>query len=90
MAEQLTAFASTQCRYCKTARLYRLADLKRILGDIDCDAITDRNVWRCTKCQKTHTIDFALAYPSAAEQQTMKVRRLDRIDYVRKIIWREE
>jgi hypothetical protein len=89
-AERNGSFAHMRCRYCKTGRYYLLSDLRKIFGNIECDHVTDNHVWRCMNCRKTHTIDITLAYPSALERQTMKVRRLDRIEYVRRIFWRDE
>lgn len=75
--------AHIHCRYCKTKRLYLIEDLIRLLGDIECDDVTDLNRWRCTKCMDIK-IECKFAPISAAERQTAVFQRL--VDIRRKRI----
>jgi len=90
MAERNGSMAYMRCRYCKVGRYYLLADLRELLGDIDCDDVTDRHLWRCEGCNKTRTVVLELVYPSATEKQSMTVRRLARIKVTRVPVWRDE
>jgi hypothetical protein len=89
-AESNGSVAFMRCRYCKIERYYLLADLRKLFGNIECDDVTDKQVWRCSNCRKTRTVVMTLAYLSAAQKQGMTLRRLDRIEYVRKVFWRDE
>jgi hypothetical protein len=64
-------------------RWYMPADLQRLLGDIPADAIR----MRCERCRKTEWIRASFERPTAAERQTIKLRRLAGIKMVRKVIW---
>ena len=76
-----------ECRYCKTARNYVADDLKTVFGPIEVDDVPLQ--MRCTRCRNKHTLQIETISPSAADRQTMTVRRVDRIDYVRKVTWRD-
>ncbi|MBO6539869.1 MAG: hypothetical protein JJ969_10755 [Rhizobiaceae bacterium] len=76
------------CRYCKTLRHFTPDDLRRVFGDIEVDDVIYQ--MRCSECRKTHTLDVEMVSPSAAERQRITLRRVDKIDYVRRVTWRDE
>ncbi len=82
--------AQIRCRYCKTERYYLLKDLRTLFGNIECDDVIYQQTWRCAKCDKQHTLDLDLVSKSAADRQNITVRRLVRIDYIRRPVWRDE
>lgn len=76
------------CRYCKRALIYMPADLSRLLGDIEVDDVADQMT--CSGCKRKHTLKAEQLLPSAPERQGMTVRRLEKVYYVRRAIWRDE
>jgi hypothetical protein len=89
-AERNGSVAHMRCRYCKIERYFLISDLRKLFGDVECDDVTDRHIWRCSNCAKTHTVSMALALLSAVQRQGVTFRRLDRIEYIRKVFWRDE
>ncbi|KQZ81855.1 hypothetical protein ASD64_08835 [Mesorhizobium sp. Root157] len=77
-----------QCRYCKVARNYLPDDLRHVLGDIEVDDVTD--AMRCQKCGQKHTLITEAVFPGAAERQGMTIRKLEKVYYVKRVIWRDE
>lgn len=88
MAETHARYALVWCRYCKQRRYYRLADLRAVFGDVDCDSVVDHHNWRCTKCDGTGRVDMRLEEPPADGSGI--VRRLVRIDTIKRPVWRDE
>ncbi len=82
--------ASIECRYCKTRRYYLLKDFRTLFGNIEVDDVLYQQHWRCVNCRKSETLSIDLVSSSAADRQKMMIRRIDRIDYVRRVIWRDE
>lgn len=80
-------YASMKCPYCKRLRYFLLSDLKRLLGDIDCDAITYGNKWRCGGCDSNMTLDLRLESDLPIGTT---ITRLAEIYHVRRIRWRTE
>lgn len=90
-AARNSTHARLRCRYCKTERYYLVEELAKVFGaSIECDDVTLRHKWRCRKCGLDGTIEMNLENPPAAKLQVMKLRRLDRIEYVRRVHWRDE
>jgi hypothetical protein len=89
-AERNGSIAHMRCRYCKFERFVRLADLRALLGDIECDHVTDHHRWRCSNCKKTQTMTIDVVTPSAADRQRVIFRRLVRIDYIARPVWQDE
>ena len=79
--------ARITCRYCKRVNYYVLDDLTRLVGDIECDDVTYK--MRCTKCGGKETLELDLEDPPAAKRQTMTIRRIERIYYIRRVVWRD-
>jgi hypothetical protein len=75
------------CRYCKTGRNYVPDDLRTLFGPIEVDDVPYQ--MRCAKCGKRHTLEIETLSPSAADRQTMIIRRIDKIAYVRRVTWRD-
>lgn len=76
------------CSYCKRTLLYTPDDLRRVLGDIEVDDVADQ--MKCSGCRQKHTLKVSTLLPSASERQGMTIRRLEKIYYVRRAIWRDE
>ncbi|HWK13251.1 MAG TPA: hypothetical protein VNS02_02565 [Rhizobiaceae bacterium] len=87
-AERNARYALIWCRYCKQRRYFLLADLREAFGDIDCDSIVDHYNWKCTGCDGNGRIDLRLEDPRASDGGTL--RRLVRIDTIRRPVWRDE
>lgn len=80
--------ARIKCRRCKTERFYAFKDLLVLFGDIEVDDVVYIQRWRC-QCGETE-MEIAPARLSGPERQATKVRRINRIEYVRKVTWQEE
>ena len=87
-AEKNTRYACIKCSYCKQERYFLLAELKVAFGNIECDDVVYQQRWRCTGCNGAGILHLTLQEPPAAGGVT--VRRLDRVNYVRKLVWRDE
>lgn len=86
-AHRLGYLVRIHCRYCKTQRHYVPDDLRKVFGSIEVHDVPYQ--MRCAKCRNTHTLDIETLPPSAAERQTLVIRRVEKIYYVRKVIWRD-
>ncbi|MCR5859745.1 hypothetical protein [Mesorhizobium sp. J428] len=86
---RINELARISCRGCRTERLYALKDLLTLFGDIEVDDVVYVQRWRCISCGND---DMGIDLPrlSGVERQAAKVRRISRIEYVRKVSWREE
>jgi hypothetical protein len=74
------------CAHCNIRHHYYPAELRRLAGDVPAAAIR----MRCTKCGSTEWMRVTFECLTAAERQTIRVRRLVGIRMVRKVIWRDE
>lgn len=88
-AAKSSRYAKLRCRYCKAERYYLIEDLKVAFGNIECDDVTRAQRWRCTRCNQRDMLDFSIEHPSAADLQKIVLRRIDRVEYVRRVIWRD-
>ena len=61
-----------------------------MFGNIECDDVINSRRLRCTRCGDKYSLDLRMEKPSAAELQSLTIRRLDRIDYVPRVKWRDE
>jgi hypothetical protein len=89
-ASRNSQFARLRCRYCKIERYYLIADLITVFGNVECDDMLYMRDWRCTSCKERNTLDMQIGDPSAAVRQQINIRKIDRIEYVRKINWTDE
>lgn len=88
-AEKHTQYARIWCRYCKRSRWYLLRELREVLGDIACDDVIDRRKIRCGGCGDKFSLDMRVENPSAADLQSVTVRRLS-FRWVKRIMWHDE
>jgi hypothetical protein len=88
-ARENRSLAHIRCCYCKRESYYRMEDLEKLFGNIEVDDVVRGKV-RCSRCGNRHTLEIRTAHPSAAEMQTIVIRRIDRIEYVRRVTWRDE
>lgn len=87
-AMKMNSIARIRCRYCKRVRHYPIEDLKTALGNVECDEVV--HMMRCSNCRGLSTLDLHLLNPSAEERQKMTVRRVERVYYSRRVVWRDE
>jgi len=78
------------CHYCKAERFYLLKDFQVLFGDVEVDDVIYVQRWRCVKCKRDDTLHMELVSKSDSDRQAMRIRRLDRVEYVRKVTWRDE
>lgn len=81
--------AQIRCRYCKVQRYYLIEDLQRLFGDIEVDDVVHDRRWRCSNCKNPDTLQIDMVSPSASELQNCMVRRIDRIEYRMRVIWKD-
>ena len=77
-----------RCRYCRREHHYEIRDLRVVLGNIEVDDVA--YAMKCSGCGKDRTLDLELLSISAEERQKMTVRRLVRVQYLRRPVWRDE
>ncbi len=88
-AAKHATFASVRCTYCKRQRYYLLADLATAFGNIECDDFVHVARMRCRQCGGKGALDFKTGGPMQADADKAWLVRIERIKYVRKIIWKE-
>nr|DAH84835.1 MAG TPA: zinc-ribbon domain protein [Caudoviricetes sp.] len=84
-ADKNRALLRGECRYCKIVHFYLASDMKEVCGDVQVDDVK----LRCEKCGQTD-IPVTCYHPTATEYPTLMLRRLERIEFKRRIIWRDE
>lgn len=89
-AARNSSHARLRCRYCKTERWYLVEELVEAFGSIECDDLVYGRRWRCRKCGMEDTIEMSLENPPAAKLQEIRLRRLDGIVNIRRVLWRDE
>lgn len=87
-AERHARHAAIWCRYCKQKRYFLLHELRAAFGNIECDDVVFQQKWRCTGCKTGASFEIKIEEPPAAGGVT--VRRLARVEYIRRPIWRDE
>jgi len=87
-AEKFIGYARIWCRRCKHTRYFSLKDLRIAFGDIECDDVLLQHRWKCQQCNTSDTIDFYVENPPSG--QGVMIRRLVRVEYVRRPIWKDE
>ncbi len=83
-------YARLRCRYCKMEKYFLIEELIIAFGNIECDDVTYSSKWRCSSCKGLHTIELKIEDPPAAKMQEIRVRRISRIEYIRRVIWKED
>ncbi|MEX0956420.1 MAG: hypothetical protein WDZ83_14570 [Rhizobiaceae bacterium] len=79
---------TVRCMNCFVTRHYLPADLKTVLGNVDCDDLD--GYMKCERCGKGDCIRAEPVSLSAQERQRNRVRRLVRIKWKKVPEWREE
>ena len=79
--------AEARCGGCSPPRWYDIGDLLKLYGDIP--AINLEAVMPCETCGQ-RGMRVNVTSPIAADRQKIRVRRLDRVWWVRKTKWVEE
>jgi hypothetical protein len=80
------ALVGAKCPGCSPPRWYLPDELIRLFGDVPC--INLERIMRCGKCGMHLTVRVTV--PSGDERQRLRVRRLDRVWWVRRVTWRDE
>lgn len=73
---------------CFETRHYLPADLKAVLGNIDCDDLDEH--MRCERCGRSDCMRAGAFVPSAQERQAIRIRRLVSVKLKKIPIWRYE
>lgn len=89
-AMKMHEVAKIWCHYCKTQRHYLLKDLRTLFGNIEVDDVIYFQKWRCIKCGRDDTLNIEVCTLSAEDRQKLTIRRIERIEYMRKVTWKDE
>lgn len=73
---------------CCGVRYYRVDEVAKILGNIR--VVDLGRHMSCEKCGGRQDLSWRLSYPSASERASIQVRRLVRIDTIKRPVWRDE
>lgn len=87
-AEKNARYARVRCGYCKMTRYFLVRELRVAFGDVQVDDVVYQKRWRCTKCNTEGMLEITLDDPRPGDNAV--VRRLERVDYIRRPIWRDE
>ncbi|WP_442580688.1 hypothetical protein ACSBOB_01420 [Mesorhizobium sp. ASY16-5R] len=77
-----------RCEFCKLSRYYTPDDLRKIFSDIEVDDVIYQMV--CERGGRDHHLKLTSESLSAEKRQGLTIRRLDKIVYDRRVIWRDE
>ena len=88
-AAKNNTYASIRCTYCKRTRYYLVADLKTAFGNVECDDVVHVGRLRCRKCDGKGSLDFSLGGPPSDIADKAWLRRIERVEYKRRIVWKE-
>lgn len=88
-AEKNSRYARIFCRYCKRERLFLVRELRVVFGDIEVDDVVySGSRWRCEGCDGTGVLDLNLVDDRSVKGAV--VRRLVKIEHIRRPVWRDE
>jgi len=87
-AETHNSYARLRCTYCKRTRYFLLKGLRAAFGNIECDDVVFQHNWKCLQCDGKGEVAFDLEKPPLG--QNAVVRRLVRVEYIRRPIWKDE
>jgi hypothetical protein len=73
---------------CCGVRHYRVDEVAKVLGNIR--VVDLGRHMSCEKCGGREYLSWTLSYPSASERASIRVRRLVRIDTIKRPVWRDE
>jgi hypothetical protein len=88
VADQIGQIARVSCQFCRITRHYSPGDLVQLIGDVGIDRVQHR--MRCEKCGRSDYLVARLILPTELERQSIKLRRLDKVWWVKKVSWRDE
>lgn len=78
-----------RCNFCrKGERLYEPNEVAQLVGDRELHSLSGR--LRCEDCGRRDWTDVNRIWRFEAVRQGLSVRRLERIEIVRRPIWRDE
>lgn len=77
-----------RCNFCKLSRYYVPDDLRKVFNDIEVDDVVYQ--MRCERGGRDHHLTLSAELISADKRQGLMIRRLDKIVYDRRVIWRDE
>lgn len=80
------SLVEARCVGCSPARWYHPADLIQLYGDVP--AANLERLMRCGNCRSP--LNVKVASPTAEERQKIRLRRLDRVWWVKRVSWRNE
>ena len=86
-AAKHNTYASVRCTYCKRTRYYLVADA--FGGQVECDDVVHLGKLRCRKCDGKGSLDFSLGGPPSDIADKAWLRRIERVEYKRRIVWKE-
>lgn len=80
------ALVEAKCPGCSPPRWYLPDDLIKLFGDVPC--LNLERIMHCGKCGLPVTINVTV--PPADERQRLRIRRLDKVWWVKRVSWRDE
>ncbi|MCX7303314.1 MAG: hypothetical protein NTV73_03095 [Hyphomicrobiales bacterium] len=83
-------YASIRCTCCKRQRYYAIADLLTAFGDMECDDVVRVTGLRCRNCDGNGALELKVGGPPRDMADVAIQRKIDRIFYVRKIVWKDK
>lgn len=84
--ERNGSLVMASCVGCSPTRWYHPADLLTLYGDMPAQNL--ERIMRCGACGQV--MNVRVRSPSAEELQKLRMRRLDKIWWVRRVSWRDE
>ena len=83
-------FASIRCTYCRRQRYYLVSDLKTAFGgQVECDDVVHVARLHCRRCDGKGSLDFRLGGPPSDIADKAWLRRIERVEYKRRIVWKD-
>lgn len=83
-------YASIRCTYCKRQRYYSVTDLRTAFGDVECDDVIHVAGLHCRNCDGKGSLELKMGGPPADMADVAIQRQIDRIYYVRRVVWKDK
>ncbi|WP_062114060.1 hypothetical protein [Aureimonas sp. AU40] len=83
----LRRLVRVRCNYCRRTRYYEPGDMQILLGNVEVDSLIGRLM--CEDCSHRDATEVQAVEPTATERMTIRVRRLVRVDIIRRPVWKE-
>lgn len=84
-AHETGQFVRVECLRCSILRHYMPEDLLRLVGDAEADHVAA--AMRCQKCHEKDRLEAAYVSLSGMARERVRVRRLVKVQIVRRVIW---